>query len=187
MPLRLTRRRVLPLRPAALKAFEGATSWAGSSMSTNWLHEAPIAGFRALHVRAAGRGGFQRPVEAVRGDRQRMGKNAPPSSPKLCDVSRSASRTNRTAPSRSLFGDPLRRYRRCSPSCRYEADRLRGLPSGQGCSAIVGGFPGQAMAGVWRFWRGRRLRGALAAVVVDPGLRPRFFSVLPRPANFRSR
>ncbi len=28
----------------------GATSWAGSSMSTNWLHEAPIASFRALQA-----------------------------------------------------------------------------------------------------------------------------------------
>jgi hypothetical protein len=93
------------------------------------------------------------------------------------------------AHSRCLFGDPLRRwrYRWCSPSCQYEAGRLRGLPSGQGSSAIAGGFPGQAVVGVWRFWRGRRLRGALAAVVVDAGLRPRFFSVLPTPANFRSR
>ena len=50
-----------------------------------------------------------------------------------------------------------------------------------------GGFLGQAVAGGLLFWRGRRLRGALAAAVVDPGLRPRFFSVLPTPANFRSR
>jgi hypothetical protein len=41
---RLTRGRILPLWPAALEACAGATSWAGSSMSTNWLHEAPIAG-----------------------------------------------------------------------------------------------------------------------------------------------
>jgi len=27
---------------------DGATSWAGSSMSTKWLHEARIAGFHAL-------------------------------------------------------------------------------------------------------------------------------------------
>jgi hypothetical protein len=48
-------------------------------------------------------------------------------------------------------------------------------------------FLGQAVAGDLLFWRGRRLRGALTAAVVDPGLRPRFFSVLPTPANFRSR
>jgi NAD(P)-dependent dehydrogenase (short-subunit alcohol dehydrogenase family) len=45
---------------------------------------------------------------------------------------------------------------------------------------------GQAVTGGLLFWRGRRLRGALVAVV-DPGLRPRFFSVLPTPANFKSR
>jgi len=50
-----------------------------------------------------------------------------------------------------------------------------------------GGFLGQAVAGGLPFWRGRRLRGAAAAAVVAPGLRPRFFSVLPTPANFRSR
>ena len=45
----------------------------------------------------------------------------------------------------------------------------------------------QAMAGRLLFWRGRRVPGAAAAPVVDPGLRPRFFSVLPTPANFRAR
>jgi hypothetical protein len=50
-----------------------------------------------------------------------------------------------------------------------------------------GGFLGQAVAGGLVFWRGRRLRGAAAAAVVAPGLRPRFFSVLPTPARFRSR
>jgi hypothetical protein len=50
-----------------------------------------------------------------------------------------------------------------------------------------GGFLGQAVTAGLVFWRGRRLRGAAAAAVVAPGLRPRFFSVLPTPANFRSR
>jgi hypothetical protein len=45
---RLTRRRILPLQPVLLEACEGATSWVASSMSMNWLHEAPIASFRAL-------------------------------------------------------------------------------------------------------------------------------------------
>ena len=49
----------------------------------------------------------------------------------------------------------------------------------------------QAVTGGLRFWRERRLRGVLSpvvvVVVVDPGLRPRFFSVLPTPAKFRSR
>jgi hypothetical protein len=46
---------------------------------------------------------------------------------------------------------------------------------------------GQAVTGGSLVWRRRRLRGVLPAAVVDPGLRPRFFSVLPTPANFRSR
>jgi hypothetical protein len=50
-----------------------------------------------------------------------------------------------------------------------------------------GGSLGQAVAGGLLFWRGPRLREAPAAPVVAPGLRPRFFSVLPTPANFRSR
>jgi hypothetical protein len=48
-------------------------------------------------------------------------------------------------------------------------------------------YLGQAVTAGLRFWRGRRVRGVLSAAVVDPGLRPRFFSVLPTPANFRSR
>ena len=46
---------------------------------------------------------------------------------------------------------------------------------------------GQAVTGGSLVWRRRRLRGVLPAAVVDPGLRPRFFSVLPTPAKFRSR
>ena len=46
---------------------------------------------------------------------------------------------------------------------------------------------GQALTGGLLFWRGRRLRGAPSAPMVEPGLRPRFFSVFPTPANFRSR
>jgi hypothetical protein len=48
-------------------------------------------------------------------------------------------------------------------------------------------FLGQAVTGGSLVWRRRRLRGAPFALVVDPGLRPRFFSVFPTPANFRSR
>jgi hypothetical protein len=48
-------------------------------------------------------------------------------------------------------------------------------------------FLGQVVTGGLLFWRRRRLRGVLSPVVVDPGLRPRFFSVLPTPANFSSR
>jgi hypothetical protein len=48
--------------------------------------------------------------------------------------------------------------------------------------------PGQAVAGGLLFCRrARRVRGAPAAPVVAPGLLPRFFSVLPTPANFSSR
>jgi hypothetical protein len=46
---------------------------------------------------------------------------------------------------------------------------------------------GQAVTGGSLVWRRRRVRGVLPAAVVDPGLRPRFFSVLPTPANCRSR
>jgi hypothetical protein len=62
-----------------------------------------------------------------------------------------------------------------------------------GCKAVwapgrsPGWFPDQAVAAGLLRWRGRRWRGAPAATVVDAGLRPRFFSVLPTPANFRSR
>jgi hypothetical protein len=50
--------------------------------------------------------------------------------------------------------------------------------------------PGQALAGRLVFWRRRRVGGvlvALVALVVDPGLRPRFFSVLPMCCSFRAR
>jgi hypothetical protein len=50
-----------------------------------------------------------------------------------------------------------------------------------------GGCLGQTVTGGLLFLRGRRLLGVLSAPVVDPGLRPRFFSVLPTPAKFRSR
>jgi hypothetical protein len=48
-------------------------------------------------------------------------------------------------------------------------------------------FLGQAVTDGLLVWRGRGLREAPFALVVDPGLRPRFFSVFPTPANFRSR
>ena len=116
-----------------------------------------------------------------------MGKEASPASPKLCDVSPQRVENEPDGALPLLVRRPSSALYTVLPSCQDETDRLRGLPSRQGSSAIAGGFPGQAVAGVWRFWRGRRLRGALAAVVVDAGLRPRFFSVLPTPANFRSR
>ncbi len=70
---------------------------------------------------------------------------------------------------------------------RHVGRQLRGLQSGRGSQAIPGWCPGQAVAAGVLVWRGRRVRGAPAAAVVDPGLRPRFFSVLPTPANFSSR
>ena len=48
----------------------------------------------------------------------------------------------------------------------------------------------QAVAGRLVFWRRRRVGGVLAALValvVDPGLRPRFFRVLPMCCSFRAR
>jgi hypothetical protein len=63
--------------------------------------------------------------------------------------------------------------------------------AGRQVSGVVGDRPagprGQAVAGGLLVWRGRRVCGAPAAAVVDPGFRPRFFSVLPTPASFRSR
>jgi transposase len=73
----------------------------------------------------------------------------------------------------------------CWPPARRR--RLRGLLAVRIPGDRPGGCLGQAVAGGWLFWRGRRLRGAAAAAVVAPGLRPRFFSVLPTPAKFRSR
>jgi len=71
------------------------------------------------------------------------------------------------------------------PPARHR--QLRGLLSRQDPGDRPGGFLGQAVAGGLLFLRGRRLRGAPAATVVAAGLRPRFFSVLPTPASFRSR
>jgi hypothetical protein len=73
----------------------------------------------------------------------------------------------------------------CWPPARRR--RLRGLLAVRIPGDRPGGFLGQAVTAGLVFWRGRRLRGAAAAAVVAPGLRPRFFSVLPTPANFRSR
>jgi hypothetical protein len=73
---------------------------------------------------------------------------------------------------------------RTTAQCR--SDRLRSGPR-QAPRRSLRRNVGQAVTAGLRFWRGRRLRGALSAAVVDPGLRPRFFSVLPTPANFRSR
>src|SRR5829696_2203347 len=61
--------------------------------------------------------------------------------------------------------------------------QLRVRPGRQGSKAIAPRRLGQAVTGGSLGWR---WRGVLSAVV-DPGLRPRFFSVLPTPANFRSR
>jgi hypothetical protein len=64
-------------------------------------------------------------------------------------------------------------------------------PAGKAPRRSLGRCLGQAVTGGSLVWRRRRLRGVLSVVVVvvvvDPGLRPRFFSVLPTPANFRSR
>jgi hypothetical protein len=70
---------------------------------------------------------------------------------------------------------------------RHPADREAGGPAVKAPGRSLGRCLGQAVTGGLRFWRRRRWRGVLSAVVVDPGLRPRFFSVLPTPANFRSR
>jgi len=60
-------------------------------------------------------------------------------------------------------------------------------PAGKAPRRSLGRCLGQAVTGGSLVWRRRRLRGVLSVVVVDPGLRPRFFSILPTPANFRSR
>ena len=69
---------------------------------------------------------------------------------------------------------------------RDQADSFAVRPGCQGSKAIALRRLGQAVTGGSLVWRRRRLRGVPSAVV-DPGLRPRFFSVLPTPANFRSR
>ena len=70
---------------------------------------------------------------------------------------------------------------------RHHADSLAAIrPSGLPSDHQAGSL-GQALAGSLLFWRERRVRWAPAAPVVAPGLRPRFLSVLPKPANFRSR
>jgi hypothetical protein len=70
---------------------------------------------------------------------------------------------------------------------RHQADNFPVGPVSTLLRHPSSGFPGQAVTGGSLVSRRRRLRGAPAAPVVDPGLRPRFFSVLPTPANFRSR
>jgi hypothetical protein len=76
----------------------------------------------------------------------------------------------------------------CCPSKRAiaQATALRSV----WLSGRLGDRPagsGQAVAGRLLFWRRRRLGRVLAALVVDPGLRPRFFRVLPTFCNFRAR
>jgi len=75
--------------------------------------------------------------------------------------------------------------RACSTSTRLTHPIITNETTPHFAEAL--GFPRQAVAGGLLFWRGRRLRGALDATAVDPGLRPRFFSVLPTLCNFRSR
>ena len=67
------------------------------------------------------------------------------------------------------------------------ADTFAVGPAGKTPRRSLGRCLGQAVAGGLRFWRGPRFGGVLFAAVVDPGLRPRFFSVLPTPANCKSR
>jgi hypothetical protein len=89
--------------------------------------------------------------------------------------------------------DPSRRWHpliRPSRNCTG-AGVVRAWSARPGCHWTTTGrirrFLGQAVTDGLLLWRGRRLRGAPSALVVDPGLRPRFFSVFPTPANFRSR
>src|SRR6266508_1788833 len=65
---------------------------------------------------------------------------------------------------------------------RHQADCFAGCQV-SGVLAIARRFPVRRWPTAC--WSGAG--GAPAAAVVDPGLRPRFFSVLPTPANFRSR
>ena len=95
--------------------------------------------------------------------------------------------TNQTERSHEANGDRPRR----DPPCGFSTiDTTRQPRPPAGCQGFprrsLRRFLGQAVMGGLLFWRGRRLRGVLVAVV-DPGLSPRFFSVLPTPANFRSR
>ena len=81
---------------------------------------------------------------------------------------------------------PLRSGPRQAPRPSNQADRISVGLAVKAPRRSLRRYLGQAVTGGLGFWRGRRLRGVLSAVV-DPGLRPRFFSVLPTPANFRSR
>jgi hypothetical protein len=94
-----------------------------------------------------------------------------------------ARRDDRSMPEQPASVAPRPGYRTSQTGGR----QLRGRPGGQGSKAIAPALLGQVVMGGSLVWRRRRLRGVLPAAVVDPGLRPRFFSVLPTPANFRSR
>jgi hypothetical protein len=82
--------------------------------------------------------------------------------------------------------DRLRPGPRLAPRPSNQADRISVGLAVKAPRRSLRRDLGQAVTAGLRFWRGRRLRGVLSAAVVDPGLRPRFFSVLPTPANFRS-
>jgi hypothetical protein len=88
----------------------------------------------------------------------------------------------RSCPASRTRGRSARRREQVSP--QSTASRST---SGQDYSASFRRAPSQPVAGGLRFWRGRRLRGAPVATAVDPGFRPRFFSVLPTLCSFRSR
>jgi hypothetical protein len=99
-------------------------------------------------------------------------------------------RPHRTLQLKSPDARPIQSSVRSSARLLHHRDQAmswRSL-SGQDCLVIAPGgiFQGQAVAGRLLFRR-RRGPGVAAAAVVDPGLRPRFFSVLPTLCNPRSR
>jgi hypothetical protein len=101
----------------------------------------------------------------------------------------------RSLPNSGGLGDEIRVAVFPAPSEPHQSRRRRPNQGDSFAAAWLSRPPadraavalGQAVTGGLLFWRGRRLREVLSAPVVDAGLRPRFFSVFPTPANFRSR
>jgi hypothetical protein len=109
-------------------------------------------------------------------------RSPPAPSPRSCAPT--ASRAER--PSRR--GHPLiRPSRNCTGASVVRAWSARPPGCHWTTTGRIRRFLGQAVTDGLLVWRGRGLREAPFALVVDPGLRPRFFSVFPTPANFRSR